>query len=106
MVDKCLRCGKCCNYIYVDKEYKKIKKCRYLRKRYDGNGTYCTMYTKRIFMLSIGENLIIDTVTVKHPKGYLIKKPVICMDREQMNKNYPGCPYNKKGLEMFTGELE
>lgn len=57
-------------------------------------------------MLSIGENLIIDTVTVKHPKGYLIKKPVICMDREQMNKNYPGCPYNKKGLEMFTGELE
>lgn len=47
-------------------------------------------------MLANGENPVIDFYF--HP-GEGKRKTVICLDREHMKKNYPGCPYNKEEWE-------
>jgi hypothetical protein len=67
--DKCLKCGKCCNYITPRK---KIMKCRFL----DENNL-CKVYNDRI-----------------GKKISLIFPLSICIERKNSRYDYKGCPYN------------
>lgn len=75
MKAECKRCGKCC-VVYNGKNW---EDCQFLVR--DGlKHTYCMGYTKRI-----GRDL-----------GY----GFVCGYRKDLHFNIPGCPYNKKGLNI------
>jgi len=79
MKPKCLRCGQCCHY-YIDGV---VFPCRYLLKLENGK-TLCTNYKDRI-----------GTDIYQYVRdGKLVT--VTCGQRDAVDINYPGCPYNKK----------
>jgi len=90
--NECLRCGQCCFYW----KFGRRVKCKHLKYNRKLGRTYCSIYIKRNFMLANGENPVIDFY---FNPGEGKRKTVICLDREHMKKNYPGCPYNKEEWE-------
>ena len=94
---ECKKCGQCCWY---EKNDRKVK-CKYLKYNRRRKKCYCSIYTKRKFMLANGDNPVIDFYyNFKLEK----KVSVIFMYREQHKKNYPGCPYNCKKWENENGK--
>ena len=81
MVDKCLRCGRCCHTIHP--ETKKVMRCKYLKE--DGDKFICSIYKDRL-----GKAIFY----AKNKVGY-------CSMRKRMCLNLKGCPYNKPNQEVM-----
>ena len=75
----CNRCGKCCRLIINGRITD--KKCKHLVTLKSGN-TLCRIFKKRI--------------------GTILNDETVCNYREQLDANYPGCPFNKPGQLDYT----
>jgi len=75
--DKCLRCGRCC--VVYDYEHEIFITCRYLIC-YNTGKTRCMIYPHRV--------------------GAINGKNQYCHLREEVEQNFPGCPYNKQEYPM------
>lgn len=72
---ECLRCGQCCHWEGDDG---KLVACPYLAKSPKPNRFFCLVYHDRLGR------------TLGHTKHGI----VICMRRDEIDKNFDGCPYN------------
>ena len=82
MIITCNRCGACCIPVTPDG----IKrKCRFLISLANGK-TLCRIYRNRI-----------GTIVFKDDKGI-----AICGYREELDKNFPNCPFNRsEWVQMY-----
>jgi len=71
----CNRCGRCCHYLVKGV----LTKCRYLIVV--GNKTICRIYKNRLGTIIYRDS----DITVK------------CDHRDNIKRDYDGCPYNKGG---------
>jgi len=83
---KCLRCSKCCHYLYEGK----VVPCKFLVKI--GKKYMCRIYNNRL-----------GQVNAVHKNG----TKTVCMMRDQDVNDYVGCPYNtdKPIFDVFN-EIE